>query len=582
MTTLDWLIVILLNGSIILYTLFRARDTKTSSDWFLAGRTLPWWIVGLSLYATAIDASDLVADAGVTYRKGLSVLLVNWVGVVCGWFLMVHFIAIRMYRAGMYTNAEYLEARFGPAARATSVIVQVLYRTTVLGIMSNSLFLTLSVVCGWSTGSAWSAVVLLAAIATAYTMVGGLRSVALTDALQSIIMILASIVLFVVVWQAVDGWEGIRTSIQKEDPAAAEQLLHIGADRVEREDVSDLSQGEVDAKLRYGGSYDATLKAIEHRIPGWLVCVSLIILGLAYSVVNHTQSMRMFGARSEWDLKMSIVVAGVAMLAASFLNLTMGVIGRALFPTRDSLGVPPELAADAVFPALVRDYATLGIKGIVVAGILAATLSTYDSIGSTLSALFTRDVYGRLLVRDRDDRHYLLVGRWTTPFVIFGSFVYIPFLKEGMFEFYVEVVGAFVMPLFVVYLVGTLTRAHRSSGAIGIIVGFGYGTWALVARWLAGNGGALILPPALLTPEATVLASVVVTAATMLLVSLARGLEPKGELLHAETSGWLRESQLQAQRVDVGAEPERSSTLPLVLGVVIVLIALYLSFWVFW
>ncbi len=72
MTSLDWLLVVVLNGSIIVYALWHGRGVQSSSEWFLAGRSLPWWIVGLSMYATAIDSSDLVADSGGTYNLGVS------------------------------------------------------------------------------------------------------------------------------------------------------------------------------------------------------------------------------------------------------------------------------------------------------------------------------------------------------------------------------------------------------------------------------------------------------------------------------------------------------------------------------
>ena len=132
LTQWDWILVAILNGSIVLYGLYLSGNVHSSTDWFLAGRKLPWWLVGLSMYATAIDTSDLVADSGGTYNLGISFFIMNWVGVIGGWALAGFFIAIPMYRAGMYTNAEYLEARFGPAARVLSALVQVQYRTCLL------------------------------------------------------------------------------------------------------------------------------------------------------------------------------------------------------------------------------------------------------------------------------------------------------------------------------------------------------------------------------------------------------------------------------------------------------------------
>ena len=238
MSLLDWLIVIATNGAIIAWGLRLGRETKTSADWFLANRTLPWWMIGLSLYSTAIDSGDLVADSGGTYAVGLSYLVTNWVGVTAGWFLLAHRIAIPMYRAGMYTNAEYLEARFGLGARVISALVQALYRTMVLGIIAATLYLVLAIIGGWGE-SAWWAVAGVAVLATAYTAFGGLRAVATTDALQCVVMAASSVVLFLAAWSAVGGWTGIETKLDAHHPDLATELLHVGSDTVERTRLSE-------------------------------------------------------------------------------------------------------------------------------------------------------------------------------------------------------------------------------------------------------------------------------------------------------------------------------------------------------
>ena len=166
MTAWDWLIVFVLNGGIILYGLYLSRGMRSSADWFLAGRRLPWWLVGLSMYATAIDASDLIADSGGTYTLGMSVFVANWVGVVGGW---------------------------------------------VLAIIGTTVFLTLTVASGWDTLTAWSVVGAIALVASIYTALGGLRSVAITDALQFGVMTLAGLVIWFIVWgqsRRMDGYRG--------------------------------------------------------------------------------------------------------------------------------------------------------------------------------------------------------------------------------------------------------------------------------------------------------------------------------------------------------------------------------------
>ncbi|MXZ36422.1 MAG: hypothetical protein F4Z21_14720, partial [Acidobacteria bacterium] len=133
---------------------------------------------------------------------------------------------------------------------------------------------------------------------------------------------------------------------------------------------------------------------------------------------------------------------------------------------------------------LVQEYLTPGLVGLVVAGVLAGGISTYDSIGSSLAAVFTRDVYARFLVKGQNDAHYLRVSRWATPFIIAASFLYIPFLQDGMVRFYLRITSVTVMPLFTMYVMGTLTPVHRRAGLAGLLAGIGYGLSALLGEAL--------------------------------------------------------------------------------------------------
>ena len=584
MSLFDWTLVLLLNGPIIIYGLIRSRETRSSADWFLAGRSLPWWTVGLSLYATAIDSSDLVADSGGTYILGMSFFVVNWVGVIAGWLLAAHFIVLPMYRAGMYTNAEYLEARFGPAARVVSVFVQVQYRTLILGIMSTTIYLVLAIVAGWGT-SAWWAVGAIALLATVYTALGGLKSVAITDAMQTIVMLFASVILFLVVWNRVGGWSGLEEKLGHYDSSLPEQLLHVGHATVETEDVDEATPVEIERKLLMGGTYLPETRQIEKRTPTWIVCIAFVIIGLSYSIVNHTQSMRMFGARSQWDLKMSVVLASGILLITTFTNLMVGIAGRALYPEPSHMPLEASLQVrDSIYPLLIRDMTIFGIKGLAVAGIVAAIFSTFDSIGSTLSSLLVRDVYARLLVRNKSDRHYLRVGQWLTPLIILGSFGYVPFLlqKRGMLLFYIDVVGALVVPLLTIYLMGIFTRVHRTSGAVGLSVGIIYGVCRLVAPQIAELFGIQILPPIMVDSFTSYPIGMVVTAGTMMITTMVVGWEAPGELLHEERTGWLRSSQLQVRAIDHVPTESRSQLWPALLGIAMLGTGVILSFVVFW
>jgi SSS family solute:Na+ symporter len=585
MTFIDWSIVILLNGAVIVYALLRGRETKTSVDWFLAGKTLPFWVVGLSLYATLVDSADLIADTGGAYSLGTRLFVPNLVGVIGGWFILAHFVAVPMYRRGMYTNAEFLESRFGVGARVISVLVQVLYRTVMIGMISTAIYLMLTVVCDWESRTAWAGVVVVALVATIYTMSGGLKSVAITDALQGIVILIAAITIFFTVSEKVGGWDGLEQKINSHDPELAHQVLHIGSDYKTVIDTNKeySSNEELERAIQIGGEYDEENGSLTRTTPAWIIILSFIIVGFAYSIVNHTQSMRLLGSKSEWHMKMAIVPAGLLLIVITYLSLGLGVMGRGIYPDPETL---PGGKTDNIFPELLKQFGSRGFTGLVVAGVFAAAFSTYDSIGSTLSSLLTRDIYARLIVKDRDDKHYLAVGRWLTPLIIFGSFIYVPLLlKEGMIFTYLKVVGAFVVPLLTVYVLGTFTRVHRSSAMLALVLGVLYGLVALNAEKLAIKNDVWLLPSSFMDSYVTALVGCLVTALTMFLVSIIRGWTPREDLFIDPdlSDGWLATSQNEITQKLVSDDPvHHNFTLPVILGLLVWSIGLILTFFVFW
>ena len=175
-------------------------------------------------------------------------------------------------------------------------------------------------------------------------------------------------------------------------------------------------------------------------------------------------------------MKMAAFFASVVLVVVMWFNITLGILGKAVFP---------DLAmVDQVYPKLVEDFLSPGLIGIVVAGVLAGGISTYDSIGSSIAAVFTRDIYARFFVKTREDAHYLTVSRYATFGVIALSFGYVPFLDSGMVALYLRLTSVAVMPLFTVYMMGTLTRVHQRSGAVGLLTGIAYGASSFLGdRW---------------------------------------------------------------------------------------------------
>jgi SSS family solute:Na+ symporter len=431
LTLVDWLLVVAINGGIVAYGLFSFRGQTGSFDWYMAAKSMPWWIIGLSAFGTAIDSGDYVAIVGGAYKLGLSQLSQWWLGIAVGWFALSFFVVVPMYRSGVFTNAEWLEFRFGPVARVLAVLINIQSRTNVLGNIFFSMFLVLNLVAGLSPNQSWGLVAFIAATAVLYIVRGGLRAGAFTDAVQSTVMIVASLLLWGVVWFEMGGWDGLDQRLTAVDPALSDTLLHVG-----------------------GYSPDG--------VSALLVVFGLVIGLTTYAVINQYEAIRFLGARSEWDFKMAALVASVATAICLWFNVSMGPLARAAFPDLEVI--------DQAYPLMVKTYLPPGLVGLVLAGLIAAGYSTFDSIGIGISTLFVRDIYARFIVKDATDAHYTFVGRLSVPVILLLGFLYVPFLKGGMLLFYLRLAGAIAVPLMTVMLMGVFTRVHRASGAVGLLI----------------------------------------------------------------------------------------------------------------
>ncbi|AWT60622.1 MAG: Sodium/glucose cotransporter [Candidatus Moanabacter tarae] len=442
MNALDWSLVLIINGGIVLYGLIIFREQGESFDWYLAAKSMPWWVIGLSAFGTAVDSGDYVAVVGGAYDFGLSQLSQWWLGISLGWILLSFFVVVPMYRSGVFTNAEWLEFRFGPTARLVAVLINIQSRTNVLGNIFFSLFLVFNLVGGLKEGWSWGIVVTMAVFAALYIFRGGLKAGVFTDAAQSTIMIVASVVLWGAVWGRTGGWTGLTERLNEIEPGLADTLLSVGG-------------------------YSPP------GVPPLMVVFGLLISLITYAVINQYEAIRFLGARSEWDFKMAALVASVATAVCLWFNVSMGPLARAEFPYLEIV--------DQAYPLMLLEYVPAGLIGLVVAGLIAAGFSTFDSVGIGISSLFVRDLYARYLVRYASDAHYTMVGKCSVPIIFILGFAYVPFIQEGMLKFYLRLAGAIAVPLMVVMMMGVFTRVHRKSGAVGLLTGLGYGVFAIVA-----------------------------------------------------------------------------------------------------
>jgi SSS family solute:Na+ symporter len=510
MSGFDWFLVLFLNGSVIVVGMLMSRGTISSRQWFLGGRALPWWGIGLSMFATNVDNADLVAVTGSTYKEGLHLISVYAIGSAAGGILAAFIVVPVIYRAGFYTNAEYLEARFGPSMRVLSALIQLQYRSSMLGLMIWSVYLLLTQLLDLPSAAAWTLIVFAVVLAGIYAAWGGLKAIVWTDALQGLIMMGGGLAITYAVWVAVGGWSGMTVALENAGTIKGTKL----------------------AELPKISSY----RGDSGHIHPLLIATAWTIIGCGYWTVNHTQTMRLMGARSEWDMKMAALFGVSISLPIMISCAFLGVFGRAI-PEFQNL-----VDSDDLYPLLADRYLTWGWKGLVVAGILSAAISTFDSMGASLSAVFTRDIYARFIVKDREDAHYVTVGRWATVGVLALGFLYLPFIwkQENMLKAFTTLIPVFVTPLLATYALGTLLPVARCSGGIGLLVGSAYGFSALLAREFPK-----ILPlPEIFTDRwmATIW-SLLITSVTALVVTAIVGKDTRESWTELEETGWLGRSR---------------------------------------
>lgn len=579
MHLIDWLLVFLLNGAVIGYGFYLSRGTSTSSDWFLGKRILPWWAIGLSMFATNVDNADIVSVTGKTFNDGLHILTVYAIGSALGGILAAFQIAPAMYRAGLYTNAEYLEVRFGLALRILSALIQIQYRSSMLGLMMWSVFLLLTALGIMGPVGAWCLIVALVLFAGIYTAWGGLKSVVWTDVLQSLVMMAGALAISVSVWTAVGGWTGMTDALERLSDRTGKpyaDLPHIG---------------QYDGGNLQTSPYRVAIGSQEYNLGPYVVVLGWTIIGCGYWTVNHTQIMRLMGARSLWDMKLA-ALAGVAFSLPIMIGVAcLGVFGRAL-PEFEGLTSP-----DQLYPRLARTHLGVGMTGLVVAGVVAAAISTFDSMGSALSAIFTRDIYARLAVPGREDHHYVTVTRCATVGVLLLGFAYLPFivLQRNMLDAFTTLIPVFVTPLFTVYVLGVLTSVHRRSGLPALLVGSAYGLLALYAREAekVGLPSFHALPPWLTDRWGALIWSFLITAGVMILTTLLLGTSPHSSLERmngsggegkGEMGGWLRSSREELPAMKEHPFPDGIPwySQPSLYAGLLVLATLYVVFGLFW
>jgi len=485
MIWLDWTVIAAYFGLLgwISWSVIR-QNKDTADDYFLAGRNLSWWIVGASIFASNIGSEHLVGLAGSGATDGVAMAhyeLHAWCLLVLGWVLVPFYM-----RSKVFTMPEFLERRFSPANRwALSVISLVAYVLTKIAVAIFAGGIVFSVLLPdmrlGPLDSFWVGSILVIVLTGLYTILGGLRAVAYTEALQTVVLVTGSVLVTFFGLQALGGWGELRSIVGSEMFNLWKPLVPDGV----------IGTWSPVRELNAAGDVVREAWYFNTNYPWLPMLFCAPIIGLWYWCTDQYIVQRALGAPGEREARRGSILAAVLKLLPVFIFIIPGLICFALA----SSGKIPEIQAlllDAngevirdqaqkAFPLLVTTVLPAGVRGIVVAGLLAALMSSLAGVFNASATLFTMDFYSKL--RPGVSQHRLVwIGRVATSVMVLIGLAWIPVIQggRGLYDYLQGVQAYLAPPIAVVFFLGVIFKRLNAQGALAaLIIGFVLGIFRL-------------------------------------------------------------------------------------------------------
>lgn len=483
MTTLDWVAIggyfaILLG--LAWWVILKGKDT--ADDYFLAGRNLGWFVVGASIFASNIGSEHLVGLAGSGATSGVALAhyeLHAWCLLVLGWVLIPFYV-----RSKVFTMPEFLEKRFSPTARwVLSIISLVAYVLTKMavgifagGVVFGTLLPEVNLQIGSMTlDSFWIGSVAVILITGMYTILGGMRAVAYTEAAQTIILIFGSVLITWFGLSKLGGWGELRAALGPEMFNLWKPIIPAGMEG---------TWAPVKETTRIAWYFNGNYPWV-----GMLFCAPIV--GLWYWCTDQYIVQRALGAPNEREARRGTIFAAFLKLLPVFIFIIPGMICLALAKSGkvpalgtivDANGNAIADQAQAAFPLMVQHVLPSGVRGLVVAGLLAALMSSLAGAFNASSTLFTMDLYQKF--RPKATQHQLVwIGRVATVIMVLIGLAWIPVIRgsRGLYDYLQGVQGYLAPPIFVVFFFGVFMKRLNAKGCLSaLIVGFVLGAFRLM------------------------------------------------------------------------------------------------------
>ena len=409
------------------------KKSDTMEGYFLAGRSMPWWIIGTSFVATSVSSEQMVGTIGMTYTSGMGIANWEWFALPCYAILILIFLPV-LLKSRITTIPEYYRRRFGPLCGDIYTWVMLLayvFLFTVTVLYSGTL--AFSEITGWNFYFVLWMLVLCVGV---YTIRGGMTSVMWTNMIQCVMLIGGGTLLFFLALRHIPGgWSAM--------VEATPERFHL-------------------------------YQPVDHpKAPFLGMIFASFGVFLFYQVGNQYMIQRVLSARSTWDGLLGIIFSGFI----NFLRpLTTSFLGLIVFYWIHTMNQAQPLEnPDTTFPFALKTFGgSWGLRGFILAGFLAAVMSTLSSLISSTSTIFSLDVYKSKLNPDASDEQMVRAGKTAALVALVISAALTPavYYLGGIFTFFQTGVTYLASPFIAVFLMGILwKRTNYPAAVFGMIGG---------------------------------------------------------------------------------------------------------------
>ena len=397
------------------------KGKESTSHFFLAGRGLPWFVIGFSLIASSISTEQFLGEVGFGYKYGMAVCNWEWLCWPAQAMLLFFFLPIYL-KSKIFTIPEYLGKRFGQLSGTTfAVVCIVMYLVINLPLVLYSGGFLMNAIFG--IPKYWAVVILVIA-AGSYTIFGGLSAVAWVDLFNGILLIGGGLFVFVLGVLAVPG--GISEIV---GPAASDRAHLI-------------------------------LPASHPELP-WtgMLTVALVTGGFYYST-NQFITQRCLAAKTEWHGKMGIVLAAFLAIPLALSVTWPGMIAHAINPNLENV--------DHAYPYLIGHLVPIGMRGIVFAALIGAIMSTIDSLVNSTSSLLTMDIYKKFIAKTASDKSLVKFAQITGFFILAFGAAWTPIVEvfPSIFAYVQECWTLMMAPCMAVFILAIFWKRATNTAAV--------------------------------------------------------------------------------------------------------------------